>query len=55
MAAVHAGVLKLGETGVVRVKIIRSPPAFTASRRNGVTTQPFGPYPAAYQVLKGAK
>jgi hypothetical protein len=52
MAAVHAGAIKMGETGVVRVKIVPSPPAFTASRRNGVSSQPFGRYPAAFQVLK---
>src|SRR5207253_5473981 len=33
MAAVHAGALKVGETGVVRVRIVRPPPIFTASRR----------------------
>jgi LCCL domain len=52
MAAVHAGAIRLGETGVVRVKIIPSPPAFTASRRNGVMSQPYGRYPAAFQILK---
>jgi hypothetical protein len=49
-AAVHAGVLKSGETGVVRVTMIPSPPAFTASSQNGVTSYPWGPYPAAYQI-----
>jgi len=55
MAAVHAGAIKAGETGIVRVKIVRAPPIFTASRRNGVLSQPFGRYPAAYQVLKKEK
>jgi LCCL domain len=52
MAAVHAGALKMGETGVVRVKMIASPAMFTGSARNGVASQPYGRYPAAYQILK---
>jgi hypothetical protein len=53
MAAVHAGVLKLGETGIVRVKMVPSPPAFAGTARNGIASHPFGPYPAAFQILKG--
>jgi LCCL domain-containing protein len=52
MAAVHAGIVRIGETGVVRVKIIPSPPTFAGSRRNGILSQPYGRYPAAYQILK---
>jgi hypothetical protein len=52
MAAVHAGVLKPGETGVVRLKILPSPPSFAGSARNGVTTSPYGPYSGAYEILK---
>ncbi|HZN33356.1 MAG TPA: LCCL domain-containing protein [Pirellulaceae bacterium] len=52
MAAVHAGVLKAGETGVVRLKIIASPPSFAGSFRNGVRTSPYGVYGGAYQILK---
>jgi hypothetical protein len=52
MAAVHAGVVKVGETGVVRLKIIPSPPSFAGSTRNGITTSAYGPYTAAYQILK---
>lgn len=52
MAAVHAGIVKVGETGVVRVKMVPSPPAFASSRRNGVISQAYGRYPAAYQILK---
>ena len=53
MAAVHAGVLKVGETGIVHLKIIPSPPAYAGSSRNGVTTSAYGRYSAAYQILKG--
>jgi hypothetical protein len=50
-AAVHAGALKPGETGVVRVTIMASPPAFTGSTQNGVTSNPYGMYAAAYEIL----
>jgi len=53
MAAVHAGVIKAGETGVVRLKILASPPSFAGSFRNGVRTSAYGVYGGAYQVLKG--
>jgi hypothetical protein len=51
MAAVHAGVLKVGQTGVVRVKIVAPPAAFVSSTRNGIFSNPFGAYPGAYQVV----
>jgi hypothetical protein len=51
-AAVHAGVLRVGQTGTVKVQIIASPPGFAPSTRNGVTSAAWGPYPAAYQILK---
>ena len=37
-AAVHAGIVKPGETKVVRVEIILAPPKFAGSERNGVTS-----------------
>lgn len=49
-AAVHAGVLKVGETGVVRVRIVATPNAFQGSTQNGVTTYDYGVYPGAYQI-----
>jgi hypothetical protein len=52
LAAVHAGLLKPGQTGVVRVTILPSPPAFQGTTRNGVTSSPYGPFPAAYRVMK---
>jgi hypothetical protein len=51
-AAVHAGVLKAGQTGVVRVKIVSPPASFEGSTKNGVTTSPWGAFPGAYQVSK---
>jgi hypothetical protein len=49
-AAVHAGVLKVGETGVVKVTVVAPPPSFDGSTRNGVSTSAYGPWSGAYQV-----
>ncbi len=43
-AAVHAGVLKAGQTGVVKVTTIPSYPSFEASFRNGIQSQAYGSY-----------
>ena len=51
-AAVHAGVLASGETGVVRVTIVQSPNQFTSTTANGVTSGPWATFPAAYTVSK---
>jgi hypothetical protein len=50
--AVHAGILKAGQTGVVKVKIVTPPAQFQGSTKNGVTTGPWNAYPGAYQVSK---
>jgi hypothetical protein len=52
VAAVHAGVLAVGKTGMVRVRIVAPPPSFTGSTANGVTTRPYGSFPGAYQIVK---
>ena len=52
-AAVHAGILKPGQTGLVRVQIVASPPVFTGSALNGVNSGNWGMFPGgAYQFLK---
>jgi hypothetical protein len=52
-AAVHAGVLKVGQTGIVKVRIIPSPPAFAGANRNGIVSGGYGPYPGgAFQIVK---
>ncbi|MCX7700946.1 MAG: LCCL domain-containing protein [Gemmataceae bacterium] len=50
--AVHAGVLKLGETGVVQVTILPGQNAYEGSTRHGITTMPYGPYPSSFSVSK---
>jgi hypothetical protein len=51
-AAVHAGVLKSGQTGVVKVTIVAAPPVFAGTTRNGVTTMPYTIFPSAFKVSK---
>lgn len=41
-AAVHAGILKDGETGVVKVSILAGKPSYKGSSRNGVTSSDWG-------------
>jgi hypothetical protein len=52
VAAVHAGAVKLGQTGVVKVLILGPQPGFRGSARNGVATSDWGPFPGAYQFVK---
>jgi hypothetical protein len=35
---VHAGLLRPGEEGAVKVTVVAPPPAFAGSRRNGITS-----------------
>ncbi len=52
-AAVHMGVLKPGQSGVVRVTFVASPGAFGASAMNGVTSAGYGaPFRGAYMVSR---
>src|SRR5262245_15705567 len=52
LAAVHAGVVQMGQTTVVKVTIVPSPNNFIGSTRNGITTENYGPYPAAYTISR---
>ena len=52
LAAVHAGAIKAGETGVVRVKMHPSPDSFTGSEQNGVSSSGYPRYSGAYEILK---
>jgi hypothetical protein len=49
-AAVHAGVLKSGQTGVVRVQMVAGLQSYAGSTRNGVTSGAWSAYGAAYTV-----
>lgn len=50
--AVHAGLLKVGQTGVVKVTIVPGQAAYMGSTQNGVTTSDYGPWPGAYRVSR---
>jgi hypothetical protein len=50
-AAVHAGALRPGETGLVRVTILGQQPMFQGSVRNGITSMNYGTWPG-YRVEK---
>src|SRR5439155_7438372 len=52
LAAVHAGVVQMGQSAVVKVTIVASPNNFVGSTRNGITTENYGVYPAAYTVSR---
>ena len=50
VAAVHAGAVKAGETAVVRVTVMPPLAQYQGSVRNGVTSQDYGRFGAAYKV-----
>lgn len=52
MAAVHAGLLQVGQTRVIKVTIVQSPMQFVGSTRNGVTSRPYQQFPAAFRISK---
>jgi hypothetical protein len=49
-AAVHAGVVALGETKVVKVTVVEPLQHYQGSVRNGISSHDFGPYSTAYRV-----
>jgi hypothetical protein len=51
-AAVHAGLLKDGERGVVRVTILGGAPGYESTSRNGVSTQGWGPWQGSFRFAK---
>lgn len=52
LAAVHAGAIKMNETGIVKVRIVQSPNQFAPSTQNGVSSGAYGQYPTgAYEII----
>jgi hypothetical protein len=51
-AAVHAGVLRAGKTGFVKVTILKGRESYTGSTRNGVASMPYEAWTASYRVEK---
>jgi hypothetical protein len=50
VSAVHAGVLRNGQEGIVKVTILPGQAQYQGSTQNGVTTQPYGTWTASYRV-----
>ena len=53
-AAVHAGVVRTGETKIVRVKVLPGQSSYSSTSRNGVTTSNWGGYGLSYSFLGSA-
>ncbi len=49
-AAVHAGLLKPGETAVLRVTVVPTPNRFEGSARHGVTSSDYGEFPHCWKL-----
>lgn len=49
-AAVHAGALRGGETGIVRVTILPGRASYEGSDRNGITSRPWGTFGGSFSV-----
>ncbi len=51
-AAIHAGAVEEGESGIVKVTVLMPLSQYRGSVRNGVTTHDFGRFGTAYKVEK---
>ncbi len=49
-AAVHAGLVKPGDSAVVKVTVVAPPAQFQGCVRHGVTSHDFGRYGSAYRL-----
>ena len=49
-AAVHAGALKVGQKGVVRVTIMPGQPIYKGTTKNGVESSPYGAWHVSFKV-----
>jgi hypothetical protein len=49
-AAVHAGVVKDGESAIIKVTVVKPLNSYQGSARNGVSSNSFGRYGMAYRV-----
>lgn len=53
-AAVHAGVLRRGQRGIVKVTMVKSPESHHGTTQNGVTSHNWGTYSASYTVERAS-
>jgi hypothetical protein len=49
-AAVHAGLVKAGETRIVKVTVVQPPPQYQGSTRHGVVSHNFGRFGTAFRL-----
>jgi hypothetical protein len=49
-AAVHAGALKVGESGIVKVTVVKPLNSYRGTTRNGITTHSYGRFDTAYRI-----
>jgi hypothetical protein len=49
-AAVHAGLVKPGESKVLRLTVVPARETYPGSSRNGVNTSDYGPFPHAWHL-----
>ena len=49
-AAVHAGLLKAGEMGMIRVTTAAGQAAYVASEQNGIKSQAYGPFEGSFRL-----
>ena len=49
-AATHAGVLRLGEHGVVKITVLPGQKEYVGSERNGVVSEGFGSWGSSFRV-----
>jgi len=51
-AAVHAGVLRDGERGLITITVMAGNESYSASSRNGVSSQSYGPWGGGFRVAR---
>lgn len=51
-AAVHAGLVKSGQTGIVRIKMLPGRSSYSEFTSNGITSHGFGEWEGSYQFIK---
>ena len=49
-AAVHAGIVAVGESAVVKIAAVEPLSQYQGTTRNGITSHSFGPYATAYRI-----
>ena len=52
-AAVHAGLLRVGQEGIVKVTLVAGQPKYTGNTQNGITTTNYGAYQGSYKFEDG--